>query len=83
MTDSTDSKVGLKLGQRTFTSRLLVGTGKYPSAAIAREALLASGAEIVTVAVRRVNHDAPQHRRLLDRRRGRAHRDARARSRHG
>ena len=53
----TDSNAGLKLGQRTFTSRLLVGTGKYPSAAIAREALLASGAEIVTVAVRRVNLD--------------------------
>jgi len=47
----------LKIGGREFTSRLLVGTGKYPSVAIAREALAASGAEIVTVAVRRVKLD--------------------------
>jgi len=48
---------GLRLGARTFSSRLLVGTGKYPSVAVAREALAASGAEIVTVAVRRVKLD--------------------------
>lgn len=47
----------LQLGNRTFSSRLLVGTGKYPSAAVARAALAESGAEIVTVAVRRVNLD--------------------------
>lgn len=45
----------LTLGKKTFTSRLLVGTGKYPSAEVARAALAESGAEIVTVAVRRVN----------------------------
>lgn len=45
----------LTLGKKTFTSRLLVGTGKYPSAEVARRALAESGAEIVTVAVRRVN----------------------------
>ncbi|EPZ41130.1 thiazole synthase [Alicyclobacillus acidoterrestris] len=43
---------------RTFTSRLMVGTGKYPSLTVMRDALAASGAEIVTVAVRRVNLDA-------------------------
>lgn len=45
----------LTLGKKTFSSRLLVGTGKYPSAEVARAALAESGAEIVTVAVRRVN----------------------------
>jgi len=47
----------LRIGQRAFTSRLLVGTGKYPSVDVARRALAASGAEIVTVAVRRVKLD--------------------------
>ncbi|GAB4149149.1 MAG: sulfur carrier protein ThiS [Sphingomonadales bacterium] len=40
---------------RRFTSRLIVGTGKYKDFAQTRDALAASGAEIVTVAVRRVN----------------------------
>ena len=40
---------------RTFTSRLIVGTGKYKDFAENAAALAASGAEIVTVAVRRVN----------------------------
>jgi thiazole synthase len=43
------------LGGRTFRSRLLVGTGKYSSFAIMKEALERCEAEIVTVAVRRVN----------------------------
>jgi thiazole synthase len=45
------------LGDRTFTSRILVGTGKYASLEETREALAASGAEIVTVALRRVELD--------------------------
>jgi thiazole synthase len=44
-----------KLGDRTFTSRIIVGTGKYASADETRAALAASGAEIVTVALRRVD----------------------------
>ena len=40
---------------RTFTSRLIVGTGKYPSHQIMRAAHEASGTEMVTVAVRRVD----------------------------
>ena len=40
---------------REFGSRLIVGTGKYPSHAIMRAAHEASGAEMVTVAVRRVD----------------------------
>jgi thiazole synthase len=43
------------LGGRTFRSRLLVGTGKYSSFAVMKDALDRSEAEIVTVAVRRVN----------------------------
>jgi len=55
----------LKFGGREFKSRLLVGTGKYPDYATMQKALEASGAEIVTVAVRRVNLDRKQES-LLD-----------------
>jgi thiazole synthase len=44
----------LVIADRTFRSRLIVGTGKYPSNAIMADAHRASGAEMVTVAVRRV-----------------------------
>ena len=44
-----------KLGDRSLTSRLIVGTGKYKSLDETRAALAASGAEIVTVALRRVD----------------------------
>jgi thiazole synthase len=46
-----------KLGTRTFTSRLIVGTGKYASNEQTRDAIAASGAEMVTVALRRVELD--------------------------
>ncbi len=45
----------LVLGGRTFKSRLFVGTGKYSSFSVMKEALEKSGAEVVTVAVRRVD----------------------------
>jgi thiazole synthase len=45
----------LQVGSRNFNSRLLVGTGKYKDFAQTREAIEASGAEIVTVAIRRTN----------------------------
>ncbi len=45
----------LKIGSHTFASRLIVGSGKYKDFATTKEATLASGAEIITVAVRRVN----------------------------
>ncbi|MCX7719008.1 MAG: thiazole synthase [Candidatus Sumerlaeaceae bacterium] len=48
----------LVLGGREFTSRLLVGTGKYATFELMVEALEASGCEIVTVALRRVDLDA-------------------------
>jgi thiazole synthase len=44
-----------KLGDRTFHSRIIVGTGKYSSLDETRAALASSGAEIVTVALRRVD----------------------------
>jgi thiazole synthase len=44
-----------QLGDRSFTSRIIVGTGKYSSLDETRAALAASGAEIVTVALRRVD----------------------------
>src|SRR5574342_379316 len=53
------------LGGKTFRSRLLVGTGKYPDFPTMARALEASGAEIVTVAVRRVNLDRTKES-LLD-----------------
>jgi thiazole synthase len=43
------------IGKRTFTSRLLVGTGKYADFPTMQRALVASGAEVVTVAVRRLD----------------------------
>jgi thiazole synthase len=45
----------LTIADRTFRSRLIVGTGKYPSHQIMAEAHRAAGTEMVTVAVRRVN----------------------------
>ncbi len=45
----------LVLGGKEFQSRLIVGTGKYPSFEIMKEAIAASGAQLVTVAVRRVS----------------------------
>jgi thiazole synthase len=45
----------LRIGERNFASRLLVGTGKYKDFAQTRAAIEASGAEIVTVAIRRTN----------------------------
>ena len=45
----------LVLGGKEFQSRLIVGTGKYPSFEVMKEAIAASGAQLVTVAVRRVN----------------------------
>lgn len=51
---------------RKFTSRLIIGTGKYRDYAENAAALIASGAEIVTVALRRVNVSAPDGPKLVD-----------------
>jgi thiazole synthase ThiGH ThiG subunit len=51
---------------RTFRSRLIVGTGKYASHAVMAQAHAASGADMVTVAVRRVNISDRSRESLLD-----------------
>jgi thiazole synthase len=51
---------------RTFASRLIVGTGKYSSHAVMAQAHEASGADMVTVAVRRVNLDDRSGQSLMD-----------------
>ena len=56
----------LIIGGKEFKSRLMVGTGKYANFKIMKEAIEASGAEIVTVAVRRVNLDEPGKESMLD-----------------
>lgn len=56
----------LTIAGRTFASRLIVGTGKYASFQIMREAHDASGADMVTVAVRRVNISDRSKESLLD-----------------
>src|SRR5204862_2873679 len=55
----------LKIAGRSFKSRLIVGTGKYKNGSDTANAIDASGAEIVTVAVRRVNLDRSKES-LLD-----------------
>jgi thiazole synthase len=54
------------LGGKTYRSRLIVGTGKYRDFAATRAAIDAAGAEIVTVAVRRVNITDASAENLLD-----------------
>ncbi len=56
----------LLIAGRAFASRLIIGTGKYASYAENAAALEASGAEIVTVAMRRVNLSDPGQERLVD-----------------
>ena len=56
----------LKIGSYEFNSRLIVGTGKYSSFDVMVRAHEASGAELVTVAIARVNLDQPGEKTLLD-----------------
>src|SRR6187401_2465532 len=55
----------LVIAGREFSSRLLIGTGKYPSHQVMQEAHAASGADVVTVAVRRVDLSARGRESLL------------------
>ena len=55
----------LRIGDRTFESRLIVGTGKYRTNAEMIAAIRASGAEMVTVAVRRVDLDRTREEGIL------------------
>jgi thiazole synthase len=56
----------LVIAGKTFKSRLIIGTGKYKNYEDNARALEASGAEIVTVAVRRVNLTDPSQPKLVD-----------------
>jgi len=56
----------LKIGAREFRSRLMIGTGKYRTFEEMRASLEASGAEIITVALRRLDLSNPQQPSLLD-----------------
>ncbi len=56
----------LRIGNHEFESRLIVGSGKYPSMDVMQAAHLASGAQLVTVAIRRINLDDAGGKTLLD-----------------
>lgn len=63
MSQDTDKLI---IAGREFSSRLIIGTGKYKTYQQNADALAASGAEIVTVAVRRVNLTNPDEPLLVD-----------------
>jgi thiazole synthase len=63
--EATLDAAPLVVGGREFTSRLMVGTGKYPSNSDMIRAIEASGAEVVTVAVRRVDLDRANDEGIL------------------
>src|ERR1700716_1561861 len=56
----------LRIGKYEFRSRLFVGTGKYPSLDVMQQAHEESGAQVVTVAIRRVHLDAAGGKTLVD-----------------
>ena len=64
--DQSNSEDFFQVAGRRYCSRLLVGTGKYKDFAETARAIEASGAEIVTVAVRRVNVSDPKQPMLMD-----------------
>jgi thiazole synthase len=67
--ESNASSVGgdrLEIGGQSFRSRLMVGTGKYRDFGVMRDAFEASGAEIVTVSIRRVELGAAGHVGILE-----------------
>jgi thiazole synthase len=57
---------GLIIAGKTFNSRLMTGTGKYRSTEEMQKSVAASGCQIVTVAVRRVQTNAPGHEGLAE-----------------
>ena len=63
---TTTQDTPLQIGSRRFNSRLMTGTGKYPDIPSLQQSIEASGCEIVTVAVRRVQSGAPGHGGLME-----------------
>jgi thiazole synthase len=66
MTSELPNGKGFRIAGKTYQSRLIIGTGKYKDYATNAAAAEASGAEIVTVAVRRVNLTDPNQPMLMD-----------------
>nr|WP_290666876.1 thiazole synthase [Ardenticatena sp.] len=58
MTTTVQTTPPLTIAGRTFSSRLFIGTARYPNRQVMLDALEASGADVVTVAIRRVRPDA-------------------------
>src|SRR5919202_7096795 len=56
----------LTIAGKIFNSRVMVGTGKYRTSEEMNAAFAASGAEIITVALRRIDFDDPKSRSVLD-----------------
>jgi thiazole synthase len=56
----------LVIAGRSFSSRLMTGTGKYPSIEVMQQSVISSGCEIITVAVRRVQTKAAGHEGLAE-----------------
>ncbi len=65
-TPSTISDSRLQIAGKSFTSRLMTGTGKYRSIEEMQQSVVMSGCQIVTVAVRRVQTNAPGHEGLAE-----------------
>mgnify|MGYP006284492369 CR=1 FL=1 len=65
-TTATEADDALVLGDHRFSSRLLVGTSRYPNPQVMLDALEATGTELVTVAIRRVNVEDPAPESHLD-----------------
>ncbi|WP_018923781.1 thiazole synthase [Salsuginibacillus kocurii] len=55
----------LKIGDKTLTSRLFLGTGRYPNPFVQQAAIDASAADVLTFAIRRVNLEAPDEDAIL------------------
>ena len=59
-------KKDLVIAGKAFKSRLIIGTGKYKNYSVNKEALIASGAEIITIAMQRVNLSNNNDQKLTD-----------------
>ncbi|WP_127586675.1 thiazole synthase [Paenibacillus koleovorans] len=55
----------LVIGGRALSSRFFLGTGRYPNPYVQRQAIAASGAEVLTFAIRRINLDSPEDDSIL------------------
>lgn len=65
MTSSDTTNDSLTIAGRTFGSRLMIGTGKFPSAQALRDCIAGANSEIITVALRRVDLDNPEEEGIM------------------